>query len=111
MGNSYRETHAASLADPESFWGEQASLVDWFTRPKTVLDASNAPFYRWFVGGTMNTCYNALDRHVVKGRANQTALIYDSPVTGTVASYTYAELLEQGGRLRRCASRTRGLQG
>jgi len=95
MASNYRDTYAASLADPESFWGEQASLVDWFTRPKTVLDASNAPFYRWFVGGTMNTCYNALDRHVVKGRANQTALIYDSPVTGTVASYTYAELLEQ----------------
>ncbi|MDQ3485693.1 MAG: AMP-binding protein, partial [Actinomycetota bacterium] len=95
MASDYRETYAASLADPESFWAAQAHLADWFTRPKRVLDASDAPFYRWFVGGMMNTCYNALDRHVIKGRANQPALIYDSPVTGTVATFTYAELLDK----------------
>ncbi len=93
--SSYRETYAASLADPESFWGEQAALVDWFIRPRTVLDSSNAPFHRWFPDGTMNTCYNALDRHVVKGRADQAALIYDSPVTDTQTTYTYAQLLEK----------------
>ena len=69
----YRKTYAASLADPESFWREQSELVDWFARPRQVLDSSRAPFHRWFAGGTLNTCYNALDRHVIKGRAEQTA--------------------------------------
>ncbi len=103
MGN-YREAYDSSLADPESFWGAQANLVDWFIRPRQVLDASDAPFYRWFADGVMNTCYNALDRHVIKGRADQTALIYDSPVTETTATVTYAELLDRvaafGGVLR-----------
>ncbi len=94
MGSHYLDAYAASLQDPEGFWASQADAVDWFTRPTTVLDSSNAPFYRWFAGGTMNTCYNALDRQVVKGRADQTALIYDSPVTDTVTTFTYAELLE-----------------
>ncbi|MGI8993612.1 MAG: propionyl-CoA synthetase [Nocardioidaceae bacterium] len=93
--SSYRETYDASLSDPEAFWSLQASLVDWFTPPKTMLDASNSPLYRWFPDATMNTCYNALDRHVIGGRADQTALIYDSAVTETQASFTYAELLEQ----------------
>ena len=63
-----------------------------------MLDRVAPPFYRWFTGGRLNTCYNALDRHVIKGRADQTALIYDSAVTGTERSYTYAELLEQTSR-------------
>ena len=92
---SYRETFDASIADPDTFWREAAGLVDWFSKPSTVLDRSTPPFYRWFADGTLNTCYNALDRHVIKGRADQTALIYDSAVTGTVRSYTYAELLEE----------------
>jgi propionyl-CoA synthetase len=90
----YAETYAASLADPDAFWGEQAALVDWIQQPRLVLDRSRPPFYRWYADGRLNTCYNALDRHVVKGRADQPALIYDSPVTGTIATYTYAELLE-----------------
>ncbi len=92
---SYRDTYDASVADPDGFWGEAAGVVDWFTKPSAVLDRSHAPFYRWFPDGTLNTCYNALDRHVIKGRADQTALIYDSAVTGTVTTFTYAELLEQ----------------
>ncbi|HEY7043835.1 MAG TPA: AMP-binding protein, partial [Nocardioidaceae bacterium] len=92
---SYRETYDASIHEPDTFWRDAAGLVDWFAKPSTVLDGSRAPFYRWYPDGTLNTCYNALDRHVVKGRADQTALIYDSPVTGTVSSYTYAELLEK----------------
>lgn len=64
-----------------------------------MLDGSRAPFYRWYVGGEMNTCFNALDRHVQGGRAGQVALIYDSPVTGTVRKYTYAELLERVARI------------
>ncbi|MEJ7690074.1 MAG: AMP-binding protein [Nocardioidaceae bacterium] len=96
--SSYGETYRASLHDPEHFWGRQATLVDWFSPPKTVLDASSAPFYRWFPDATMNTCYNALDRHVIHGRADQTALIYDSPVTATQTSFTYAQLLEKVAR-------------
>ncbi|QIK66961.1 propionyl-CoA synthetase [Nocardioides sp. HDW12B] len=92
---SYAETHARSIADPESFWLEQARLVDWFAKPTRALDADRPPFYRWFPDATMNTCYNALDRHVVNGRADQVALIHDSPVTGTRSSYTYARLLEK----------------
>ena len=91
---AYRDTVARSLADPRAFWAEAAELVDWIRRPAEVLDESNPPFYRWFPGGRLNVCYNALDRHVVHGRADQTALIYDSPVTGTTRNYTYAELLD-----------------
>jgi propionyl-CoA synthetase len=92
---SYQDVFARSISDPAEFWGEQASLVDWFAKPREVLDDSRPPFYRWFPDATMNTCYNALDRHVVNGRADQPALIYDSPVTGTITTTTYAELLEK----------------
>jgi propionyl-CoA synthetase len=91
----YRTEHERSISDPEGFWGEQARLVDWVRRPTRVLDKDRPPFYRWYPDGTLNTCYNALDRHVVAGHADRTALIYDSPVTGTVRRYSYAELLEQ----------------
>jgi propionyl-CoA synthetase len=91
----YRDTYRASIEDPEAFWSEQAALVDWFTQPTQALDASRAPFYRWFPDGTLNTCYNALDRHVIGGRADQPALIYDSAVAGVQQTFTYAELLEQ----------------
>jgi propionyl-CoA synthetase len=92
---SYREAFEESLSDPERFWSAQAGLVDWFTAPQRALDDSRPPFYRWYPGGALNTCFNALDRHVVAGRADQAALIYDSPVTGTKRTYSYAELLEQ----------------
>ena len=92
---SYRETYEASISDPEAFWGEQARLVDWIKKPQEILDDSNAPFYRWFPGATLNTCYNALDRHVVAGLGERTALVYDSPVAGAQQSFTYAELLEK----------------
>jgi len=91
----YRSEHARSIADPETFWGEQAGLVDWIRPPTRVLDAERPPFYRWYPDGVLNTCYNALDRHVVAGHADRAALIYDSPVTGAKRTYTYAELLEQ----------------
>ena len=92
---TYREAYQQSISDPEAFWGEQASLVDWFAKPTRVLDDDNPPFYRWYPGATLNTCYNALDRHVAKGAADRTALIYDSPVTDTKATFTYAELLAE----------------
>jgi len=83
---------------PERFWGEAAEAVHWYTRWNQVLDASQPPYNRWFAGGVVNTCYNALDRHVVAGRAEQPALIYDSPVTQTIQRFTYRELLDQVSR-------------
>src|SRR3954454_15599191 len=101
---SYTEAFARSVTDPSGFWGEQARLVDWITAPRQVLDDSRPPFYRWFPDATLNTCYNALDRHVIAGRGDQPALIYDSPVSGSSRTLTYAELLETvaafGGVLR-----------
>ena len=93
--SSYAKVYDASISDPQGFWGVQASLVDWFTRPTVILDSARPPFYRWFSDGTLNTCYNALDRHVVAGRGDQPALIYDSPVTQTQRTYSYARLLEE----------------
>ncbi|MFQ5955526.1 MAG: propionyl-CoA synthetase, partial [Kiloniellales bacterium] len=80
------------------FWGEAAEQIDWYKRWDKVLDDSSPPFYRWFGGGLVNTCHNALDRHVEGGRADQLALIYDSPVTGTVKRFTYAELRDKVAR-------------
>ncbi|MEJ7707510.1 MAG: AMP-binding protein [Nocardioidaceae bacterium] len=92
---TWRATYDRSLAEPENFWREQAELVDWIVKPTVILDRTQPPFYRWYVDGRLNTCYNALDRHVIKGRADQTALIYDSAMTGTRQTFTYARLLEQ----------------
>jgi propionyl-CoA synthetase len=91
----YAEAFQQSLADPEAFWGEAAHAIDWYHEPTVVLDMSKPPFYRWFTDGVLNTCFNAVDRHVRDGRGDQAALIYDSPVTGTCRTYTYAELLDQ----------------
>ncbi|PUB32259.1 propionyl-CoA synthetase [Promicromonospora sp. AC04] len=90
----YADVYRRSLTDPEGFWGEQAALVTWFRKPTRVLDADSPPFYHWFPDGRLNTCYNALDRHVIAGRGDQAALIYESPVTGTSATITYATLLQ-----------------
>jgi propionyl-CoA synthetase len=92
---SYSDTYRRSLEDPEGFWREAAAGISWTTPATTILDAENAPFYRWYVGGMLNTCFNALDRHVIDGRGDQPALIHDSPVTGSTRTYTYAQLLEQ----------------
>lgn len=91
----YAELHARSLRDPEGFWGEAAREIDWIEPAKKVFDPSMGLYGRWFAGGVVNTCYNALDRHVLGGRANQTALIHDSPLTNTVTKFTYAELLNE----------------
>ncbi|MCP4129360.1 MAG: propionyl-CoA synthetase [Gammaproteobacteria bacterium] len=92
---SYEKEYARSMEDPEGFWAEAAEGIDWYKPWDKVLDDSNKPFYRWFQGGELNTCYNAVDRHVENGRAEQAALIYDSPVTDTKKSITYGELKEQ----------------
>jgi propionyl-CoA synthetase len=93
MSGAYEETYREWLRDPEGFWARAAESIHWYKKWDQVLDASRAPFYRWFSGGLVNTCYNLLDVHVENGRAEQVALIYDSPVTGVVKSYTYRELL------------------
>ena len=94
----YDEVFKRSIEDPNGFWGEAAEAISWYKKPTQVLDASNPPFYRWFPDGELNTCYNAIDRHVEGGRAEQTAIIYDSPVTDTIQKYTYGELLDQVSR-------------
>ncbi|MEO3432901.1 propionyl-CoA synthetase [Inquilinus sp. CAU 1745] len=94
----YDEMHGRSLADPEGFWAEAAEAIDWTRKWDRVLDDSRAPFYRWFAGGELNTCHNALDRHVEAGNGGRTALIYDSAVTGAVEHFTYAELTDKVAR-------------
>jgi propionyl-CoA synthetase len=94
----FAETYCRSLEEPEAFWADAAAAIDWDEPWQRVLDDSRAPFYRWFSGGRMNTCHNALDRHVDNGRAAQTALIYDSPVTDTLATFTYRELRDATAR-------------
>ena len=91
---TYDEVYTRWLNDPEDFWAEAAGAVHWHKKWDRVLDGSRPPFYAWFAGGLLNTCYNALDRHLERGRANQPALIYDSPVTETVETFTYRELLD-----------------
>lgn len=98
MTEGYQSMHARSLADPVGFWGEAARAVEWDTFPTTILDDSDKPFYRWYRGGRLNICHNALDRHVADGRAGQAALIYDSPVTGVKQTLTYADLLDKVAR-------------
>ena len=92
---NYEDAHRRSLDQAEEFWADAASGVDWHKPWEKVLDDTNAPFYRWFSGGQLNTCHNALDRHVDNGRADQAALVYDSPVTGTQRTLTYRELRDQ----------------
>jgi len=94
----YAEAFQQSLTDPERFWSAAASGIDWYRQPTVVLDKSNPPFYRWFADGTLNTCFNALDRHVNDGRGDQAALIYDSPVTSTSRKLTYRQLLDEVAR-------------
>ena len=91
----YEDIFRSSTDDPEAFWHGAAVAIDWEVPPSTVLDASRPPFYRWFPDGQLNICYNALDRHVAAGRGDQAALIYDSPVTGTQRTYTYAALRDE----------------
>ena len=96
--SGYRALFDASIDDPTTFWADAARAVTWTRAPTRVLDDSNPPFYRWFPDGELNTCANALDRHVEQGRGDQAALIYDSPVTGTQRTYTYRELVDETAR-------------
>ena len=91
----YHDVYARWLRDPQGFWGEAAADIDWIEPAKAVFDAKAGVYGRWFPGAVCNTCYNALDRHVLRGRGSQPALIYDSPVTHTKRTFTYAELLAE----------------
>lgn len=99
MSESYAKIHERSLRDPEGFWSALGEQIVWDRTWDRVLDGSDAPFYRWFAGGRLNACYNALDRHVDEGHGDQVALIWDSPVTGNKAQYTYAEARDTVARI------------
>ena len=91
----YHEVHARSLRDPEGFWAEAAREIDWIEPAKKIFDPAMGAYGRWFAGAVVNTCYNALDRHVANGRADQVALIHDSPLTNSISKFTYAEMLKE----------------
>ncbi|BAT60014.1 acetyl-coenzyme A synthetase [Variibacter gotjawalensis] len=91
----YHEVHARSMKDPEGFWREVAEEIDWVKPADKIFDPDMGLYGRWFVGAECNTCYNALDRHVERGRGEQTAIIYDSPVTNTKRNISYAEMLAE----------------
>ncbi len=93
--SQYHELHARSLSDPEGFWGEAAREIDWIRPADKVFDPTQGLYGRWFTGALVNTCYNAVDRHVAAGRGEQLAIIHDSPVTNTVTTLTYAQLLTE----------------
>ncbi|MEJ2161648.1 MAG: AMP-binding protein, partial [Chromatiales bacterium] len=98
MSEDYRSVYRFSVEQPVEFWEAAAKELAWSKPWDEVLDASQAPMYRWFPGGKINTCYNALDRHVEAGNGERTALIYDSPVTNTKATYSYSQLLDEVSR-------------
>ncbi|MGA9536932.1 MAG: propionyl-CoA synthetase [Desulfobacterales bacterium] len=95
MTNLYDAAFEKSIKDPNGFWGEAGEKVHWYKKWDKVLDDSNKPFYRWFKGGEINTAYNALDLHIDEGRGSQAALIYDSPVTDTIKTFTYSQLRDE----------------
>ena len=92
---SYKKVYNSWKNDPEAFWMTAADAIDWVTKPSKALFADRAPFYEWFSDSEVSTCYNAVDRHVLNGRGDQKAIIYDSPMTGTKYSITFSELLEK----------------
>ena len=95
----YQEAFQESIENPESFWGKAAEEIVWEKKWDRVLDDSKSPFTKWFPGGRLNTCFNAVDVHVQQGRGNQTAVIYDSPVTNTIKKFTFNELKERVSRI------------
>ena len=92
MFSRYENLYKASLENTEKFWDEAAKDVKWFRPYKKILDRSNPPFYKWFPDGVINSCYNAIDRHVEEGNGSRTAIIYDSPVTSIKNSFSYSTI-------------------
>ncbi len=95
MQSRYRQVYADWRRDPQGFWRDAARAVDWIRPPERMFDADAGPYGRWFPEASLNICFNALDRHVLGGRRDQAALIYDSPLLGTLQRWTYGELLEE----------------
>src|SRR5882724_3084764 len=97
MAGSYRyhEVYARAMHDPEGFWADAARDIDWIEFPKTIFDSAQGVYGRWFADGVLNTCHNALDRHVANGRAEQVALIHDSPLSNSITKLTYREMLHE----------------
>ena len=106
QSTNYTSLSEASLANPETFWAEQAEQIAWFKKPETVIGKDANGLDRWYAGGQLNTCYLAIDYHVQNGRGAQVAMIYDSPVTNTIQKYTFAELQHE---VAKCAGALRGL--
>ncbi len=98
MNQKYSEIYSNSIKNPEKFWKKVSEDIFWYKKPKKILNKSNPPFYKWYEDGITNTCYNALDLHVDNGRGEKTALIYDSPITGSKKKFTYKELKEKVSR-------------
>ena len=95
MSEKYKQAFKSSLQDREAFWAKAAEDVKWIKKYDQVLDSSNPPFYKWFKGGKINTCFNALDRHVVEGNGDRVALIYDSAMLNVQKKYSYQELTKE----------------
>jgi len=98
MSGAYEQLYNKSINDREAFWKEAAKAVHWSKQPNTIIDTSESPFNKWFPDGEINACYNAIDIHVAEGRGDQAAIIYDSPVTDTKTTITYAQLLDRVSR-------------
>ncbi len=98
MTDAYQTVYERSLSDPDGFWRDAAKNITWDRPPEEVLDRSNPPFFRWFPGGVLNTCFNAVDRHIATGRGDQPSLVWESPVTATARTYTYRDLQGQVSR-------------
>jgi propionyl-CoA synthetase len=96
---AYKEVYEAWKADPEGFWLDAAKAIDWDTPPSKALNDTNAPLYEWFTDARVNTCWNAVDRHVKAGKGDQTAIIYDSPITGAKSKTSFADLQSQVAKL------------
>jgi len=95
MNLKFSEIYLNSIKNPEEFWKKVSDDMFWFKKPTKILNQSNSPFYKWYEDGVTNTCYNALDVHIDKGRGDRTALIYDSPITGNKGKFTYKELRDK----------------
>ncbi|HRV61433.1 MAG TPA: AMP-binding protein, partial [Albidovulum sp.] len=106
---SYQETYARWKSDPEAFWMDAAEAIDWIEKPGRALFAQNAPIYEWFSDAKVNTCWNAVDRHVEAGRGNQIAIIHDSPITHSTKGITYRELRDRVASLAG-ALRAKGIE-
>ena len=92
MSDKFKKIYEESIKNPEKFWKEASEDVFWFKKPTKILNKSNPPFFKWYEDGVTNTCYNALDFHIDQGKGKKTALIYDSPITGSKSKFTYEEL-------------------